>query len=686
MGALEAASAVVLVREDTDGRLRRLASRGGSEQAGSTWAKLAAQGTTPLRDVMTTGEPLFITRPADFVARYPGLGQYTSSTSRAMAAIPMKASGRVLGAVALIFNEHRVLSDEDRDFLESMIQQGALAIARVQLLEAERVARAAAEDAEGRYRLLAETMPLMVWTATPDGIVDYCNARFYEYTGIAQSETPVPVWQQAIHPEDAANVDEDWNRSLLAGEPYEGEMRVRRADGSYSWFLQRALPLRDGNGAIVRWLGALTEIEDQKRAEERLAFLAEASAILSSSLDYEHPLEAAAMLAVENWADWCVVHIVGDSGALERRVIAHTDPERRALAEELESEEPLADDSAFAYPEVIRTGKPFLVRRVPDPSTWRIGASDRRREVTARLGIKSALGVPVFVRGRVMASLTLAMSESERLLDEADLSTAKELARHMSFALDSALLYRESMRVQEELRMANEAKDEFLGLMSHELRTPITTLYGGAKILRSRDRYLDDEHKESLLLDIENEAEGLHRMIEDLLVLARTGAGERVGTEPILANRLVEKVVRAFNLNRPGRKVEVKSDPDLLPVMADTTYLEQILRNLLSNADKYSPAAMAIEVELRNEDEDVVIAVLDRGSGIDAEEAELIFNRFYRAQRTSRGVRGMGLGLTVCKKLVEAQGGRIWARQREGGGTELAFALPAFTASYDEAD
>jgi signal transduction histidine kinase len=95
---------------------------------------------------------------------------------------------------------------------------------------------------------------------------------------------------------------------------------------------------------------------------------------------------------------------------------------------------------------------------------------------------------------------------------------------------------------------------------------------------------------------------------------------------------------------------------------------------------------MTIEVELRNEDEDVVIAVLDRGSGIDAEEAELIFNRFYRAQRTSRGVRGMGLGLTVCKKLVEAQGGRIWARQREGGGTELAFALPAFTASYDEAD
>jgi K+-sensing histidine kinase KdpD len=462
-------------------------------------------------------------------------------------------------------------------------------------------------------------------------------------------------------------------------------MRVRRADGSYSWFLQRALPLRDAGGATVRWLGALTEIEDQKRAEERLAFLAEASAILSSSLDYEHPLEAVAMLAAQSWTDWCTIHIVGDSGTLERRVIAHVDRERRALAEELESDEPLSDDSPFGYPEVVRTGKPFLIKKVPDPSTWSAEISERRRDVTRRLGIKSALGVPVFVRGRVMASLTLAMSESERLLDEADLATSKELARHISFALDSAMLYRESMRVQEELRVANEAKDEFLGLMSHELRTPITTLYGGAKILRSRNRYLDDEHKESLLLDIENEAEGLHRMIEDLLVLARTGAGERVGTEPILANRLVEKVVRAFNLHRPGRKIDVAFDPDLLPVMADTTYLEQVLRNLLSNADKYSPTGLPIEVELRNDGEEIVIAVLDRGSGIDPEEADLIFNRFYRAQKTARGVRGMGLGLTVCKKLVEAQGGRIWARPREGGGTELAFALPAFTASYDDA-
>ncbi|HXH22305.1 MAG TPA: PAS domain S-box protein [Dehalococcoidia bacterium] len=685
LDALQASSAVVVAVEDS-GELRRLAARGISEDALETWSKVAGGRTaTPIREVIETGEPVFITRPREFRERYSGLEQYVDPGNRAIACMPLKASGRTLGALALVFREERALGDDDRDFLASMVQQGALALARVQLYEAERRARAAAEDAEARYRLLAETMPLLVWTARPDGSVDYCNARFYEYTGLRPGGDG-EGWLEAVHRADSPAVREAWRRSLESGEAFEGELRIRRADGSHAWFLQRVLPLRDAAGALVRWLGALTEIEDQKRSEQRLAFLAEASAILSSSLDYEHPLEAVAKLAVERLADWCSIHIVGDDGRVERRVIAHADEEKRRLAEQLEASEPLAAEGAFGYASVLRTARPFLIRRIPDPGAWPEEFGARRREVIRQLGIKSSLGVPVFVRGRVKAALTLSMSETDRLLDERDLATAEEFARHISFALDSAFLYRESVRAQEELRVANEAKDEFLGLMSHELRTPITTLYGGAKILRSRSRWLDDEHKESLLSDIENEAEGLHRMIEDLLVLARTGAGEKVATEPILANRLVEKVVRAFNLHRLGRTVEVRAEPDLLPVMADTTYLEQVLRNLLSNADKYSPPGAPIEVEMKNDGEEVVISVLDRGSGIEPEEAELIFNRFYRAERTSRGVRGMGLGLTVCRKLIEAQGGRIWAKPREGGGSELAFALPAFTASYDDTE
>jgi K+-sensing histidine kinase KdpD len=334
----------------------------------------------------------------------------------------------------------------------------------------------------------------------------------------------------------------------------------------------------------------------------------------------------------------------------------------------------------FAF--LVASGKPQLVRDLAASTGQTIGPG--QHSVRVAMGLNSAVCVPVHVRGRTIAVATLANAESSRGLDDQDLSTAQELARHIALAMESALLYQESQEMQEDLRRANEAKDEFLGLMSHELRTPITTLYGGAKILRARNHFIDKEQQESLLEDIETEAEGMHRMIEDLLVLARTGSGERVATEPLLANHLTDKVVRGFQLHKPNRMVEVHCQPDLMPVLADTTYFEQVLRNLLSNADKYSPASAPIEVELWNHGDEVIVAVRDRGSGIDPEEAELIFARFYRAERTARGVRGMGLGLTVCRKLTEAQGGRIWAARREGGGTEVAFALPAFRATLDE--
>ena len=114
------------------------------------------------------------------------------------------------------------------------------------------------------------------------------------------------------------------------------------------------------------------------------------------------------------------------------------------------------------------------------------------------------------------------------------------------------------------------------------------------------------------------------------------------------------------------------------PVAAQTGYLELVLRNLLSNADKYSPPDAAIDIELRLGSEGVEIAILDRGPGIADDEHEIIFDRFYRSDRTARKAAGIGMGLTVCKRLIDAQSGRIWARPREGGGLEIAFCLPLY--------
>jgi two-component system sensor histidine kinase KdpD len=237
-------------------------------------------------------------------------------------------------------------------------------------------------------------------------------------------------------------------------------------------------------------------------------------------------------------------------------------------------------------------------------------------------------------------------------------------------------LLEQSQQIQEELRLANESKDEFLGLVSHELRTPITTIFGGARLLRTRGERLDEQSKAEVLEDIERESERLHRIVEDLLVLARIELGQEITTEPVLIRRVVERAISTFSKRRPGRPIEIQTDSRPAAVRASSVYLDQILRNLINNADKYSPTGQPIDIWVRREGDELVVSVLDRGPGISSEEMDLIFERFYRSGRTAGQASGAGIGLTVCKRLIEVQGGRIWASEREGGGLAISFALP----------
>lgn len=123
-------------------------------------------------------------------------------------------------------------------------------------------------DSERRFRTLADAMPQMVWATTPDGRHDYYNARWYEFTGVPVGSTDGEGWNGMFHPDDQARAWERWRHSLETGEPYEIEYRLRRADGVYRWTLGRALPIRDGDGRIVRWFGTCTDIDDLKQAEQ----------------------------------------------------------------------------------------------------------------------------------------------------------------------------------------------------------------------------------------------------------------------------------------------------------------------------------------------------------------------------------------------------------------------------------
>jgi two-component system sensor histidine kinase KdpD len=202
----------------------------------------------------------------------------------------------------------------------------------------------------------------------------------------------------------------------------------------------------------------------------------------------------------------------------------------------------------------------------------------------------------------------------------------------------------------------------------------VTTIYAGAKVLARGG--LDESTREEIFTDITGEAERLHRLVEDVVAMTRFGdEGGDVGAEPVLLQRLLPTVIASEELRWPGVTFGRSIAPGLPTVTADPTYVEQVVRNLLSNAAKYAGSGSRVDVIANAEGREVVVRIVDNGPGFPPDEADRLFERFFRSATTARTAAGAGIGLFVCARLIRAMGGRIWARNREGGGAEFGFAL-----------
>ena len=259
------------------------------------------------------------------------------------------------------------------------------------------------------------------------------------------------------------------------------------------------------------------------------------------------------------------------------------------------------------------------------------------------------------------------------------IGTLYSAMRSARLKAESAMRTAEAARAElagtaRDLRLANETKDEFLGLVSHELKTPLTTIVMDGGILRSRGDELDPDLRAMMAAEICDEGQRLARIIDNLLVLARGG---EVTTEPVLLGRLVKRVITRHQSLHPERGITVDIEPDVV-VVAQPLHVEQVVLNLLSNAEKYSPATTTIVVSVRSRDGEAAVTVADEGRGISESEAPRIFDAFYRSSSTAQDRPGLGVGLAVCKRLVEAQSGRIWAARGDHGGAAFTFTLPLF--------
>jgi len=235
-----------------------------------------------------------------------------------------------------------------------------------------------------------------------------------------------------------------------------------------------------------------------------------------------------------------------------------------------------------------------------------------------------------------------------------------------------------------DLEKALQAKDEFLSLVSHELRNPMTVIMGNAEALHRYGDILSNEDRLLAVTDLRLGTKRLMQLIENLLVLSKAEYGIQ-DVEPVMLDKLIHAEVDWYKQFSAGRPILTTLPEDRAPpTICTATHIALVLKNLIGNADKYSPPGEPIEVSLEYTDREFVISVRDHGPGVPLAERELVFEPFYRSRATS-DVNGMGIGLAVCKKLLGLNGGEVWIEDTPEGGM-FCFSIPVVAPQIAEDD
>jgi PAS domain S-box-containing protein len=502
-----------------------------------------------------------------------------------------------------------------------------------------------------------------------------------------------------------------WTDTLAGGDArHTVELFARRKDADVVYVELTLSRLQSAASGRAFVLAVVRDVSERRQAEEerierirervahehavtshrRLAVLAEASRLLDASLDYERTLQEVARVAVRTMADWCIVHLLEADGAIRWLALAHGDPAKEALARELQERYPATEGVA----RVLRTG----ISEVYGGDGGDGGASgdgggagratsDSEREARAHdaehlrmlreLDSRSVMIVPLVARGRMLGAVSLISTAPGRFYDKSDLAIAEELARRCGQAIENA-------RLHQEAQAAVKARDRFVSIASHELRTPIARVKGYAEMLLAAqsDGDLTPEMLQRSLQRIDNASDRLAGLVRDLLDVSKINAGNlplrvRLVDVTELAREVVGRYQEQLSSAESGHLLlDIVGTP--VSVSADPERLEQVLINLLDNAVKYSPDGPELRVRLQPKARGVLLEVSDRGIGLPPETAERIFEPFSRASNAEeRQITGMGLGLYICRNIVEQHHGRIWARSEgEGSGTTMCVWLP----------
>jgi signal transduction histidine kinase len=436
-------------------------------------------------------------------------------------------------------------------------------------------------------------------------------------------------------------------------------------------------------------LASLRDITDRKRSEaqraelireqaaraeaeaagRRFSFLAQASALLADSLNYEAALGRLARLAVPFFADYCAIDLLEKDGFIREVASALSDASLAAQTPRLRERFAHGHGTDHGAANVIRTGTPEMAEQISDAAVAGDGRDDRLRLMRS-LGMKSYIIVPMHARGRTLGAISFAASD--RRYTRADLSLAEDLAGRAALSIDNARLYLQAQK-------ANRLKDEFLATISHELRTPLTSVMGWVKMMRTGR--LDDESFDYALDAIERNARGQAQIISDILDVSDIIHGKlRLNVRQIGLREFIEPALESIRPAAQAKEIalELKIEDPNLQISGDPDRLQQAVWNLASNAVKFTPKGGRVLIKATREGDEAEVSVSDTGQGIDTNFLPHVFDRFRQADSSiTREHGGLGLGLALVRHLVEMHGGTVRAESDgEGRGARFTIRLP----------
>lgn len=405
-------------------------------------------------------------------------------------------------------------------------------------------------------------------------------------------------------------------------------------------------------------------------AERRAGYLAMVSGELAHSLDPDDTVRRIADLSVQGFATYCMVYVVGEDGQILRTMVSGATGSRSDIVEELRTQRvPVDSDSVLTT--TLQTGQALLLSGPEISLADAFAMSEEHRLLLQQMDLRSALLVPLRARGAVQGAIGfLNAGLDSREFSKEDLRVAEALAQTAAFAIDNARLHARA-------KQATLQREEVLAIVAHDVRSPLSAISIGAEMLLNfeLDRKLQHHHLEVM----QRATATISRQIHDLLDAARIDNSSfsiDPHFQPIYP--IVADTYSLFAARASARSIDFDFlvAPDLPEVRLDRYRIEQVLSNLIENALKVVSQGEAIRIDAAGceEKEQLQFVVRDTGPGISPRDVENVFNRFWQGRGNQRN--GAGLGLAICKGIVEAHGGRIWIESELGVGTAFYFTLP----------